>query len=38
MCDRIPSLHRHFAEVTLADLIIFNRRRRGEVANLTVED
>ena len=36
--NKIPSLHRELAEVTLADLITFNRRRQGEVAKLTIED
>jgi len=33
--NKIPSLHTQLAEVALADLITFNRRRQGEVAKLT---
>ena len=36
--NKIPSLHRQLAEVTLADLITFNRRRQGEVSKLAVVD
>ena len=36
--SKIPSLHKQLAEVTLADLITFNRRRKGEVAKLTIDD
>jgi len=36
--DKIPLLHRELAEVTLADIIIFNRRRQGEVAKLIIDD
>jgi len=36
--EAIPFLHRQLAEVTLADIIIFNRRRQGEVAKLTIDD
>lgn len=36
--DKIPLLHRELAEVTLADIITFNRRCQGEVAKLTIDD
>jgi hypothetical protein len=36
--DDIPSVFRDLAEVTLAEIETFNRRRQGEVAKLTVDD
>jgi len=37
-CTDVQQNWRELAEVTLADVIIFNRRRSGEVAQLTIED
>jgi len=37
-CTDVQKNWRELAEVTLADVIIFNRRRSGEVAQLTIED
>jgi hypothetical protein len=36
--EDISALYRELAEVTLAEIITFNRRRQGEVAKLTVEE
>jgi hypothetical protein len=36
--EKVPGLFRELAEVTLADVITFNRRRQGEVAQMTIED
>lgn len=36
--ENVPQLFRELAEVTLVDVITFNRRRQGEVAQLTVDD
>ena len=34
----MQKLYRELADVTLADIIVFNRRRQGKVAQLTIED
>lgn len=34
----VPALYRELAEATLADIIIFNRRRQGEASKMTIDD
>lgn len=36
--EKVPKVFRELAEVTMVDVITFNRRRQGEVARLTVDD